>query len=519
MLFAQVRTGYTPHDHRVALVGRVGVVVFAVILFPIGVGRAGGAALRQALGQLVQPLFGVGGQGLGVAGHVVNAVDLLQVVVGRPMEKRAGCAAVLQVRQGAAAPQRVALRVAQRHLPRFVLCAPYHLALFVHPGQVAVGGQERHQRCVGQGVGYPAVTVGQGLEQAQRCGHPAAAGVQQPPGAGGGLWPQGGAGQPCHSAFGFGAEVAGVAQRGALQQLAVGIQKAGAVIAVCHQPTGHVAAEMAPAFDHHLAPGVQVAVAVVPAVRLVVVGQPFAVEGLDAWVAGLEHPLPFRIDQSPGLSVHRGCGHRMVVKGTGLRKAGRNHPLPLVVHIAAQALVAARVPLLGQCQAHGSKVVQLVKAGFAREAALAVDDAPALRPHFHSGQAVAQGAGVFKLRRDHLLRQQVDVAPAPVAAKAGQAIVRKAARVVECGRNQPLALRIDVAPAAIQGLRRADETALPVVLKLHHLAQRRGGHDGLVGVHDEQRVCLPVRPQRYLGQPWRCRCSECHWVVFLRAAS
>ena len=73
--------------------------------------------------------------------------------------------------------------------------------------------------------------------------------------------------------------------------------------------------------------------------------------------------------------------------------------------VIAQALVAACVPLLGQCQAHGSKVVQLVKAGFAREAALAVDDAPALRPHLHSGQAVAQGAGVFKLRRNHLLRQ------------------------------------------------------------------------------------------------------------------
>ena len=120
-----------------------------------------------------------------------------------------------------------------------------------------------------------------------------------------------------------------------------------------------------------------------------VVGQRFAVEGIHACVAGLQHPLPLRVDEAPGLAVGRHRCHGLFVEAVRLRKARRHHPLAPVVHIAPQRQVAVGVPGLGRGQPHRAKVAQLGKRGGAGELALQVDDAPGMRPRLDGSQAVA----------------------------------------------------------------------------------------------------------------------------------
>ena len=297
------------------------------------------------------------------------------------------------------------------------------------------------------------------------------------------------------------------------------VKKTCVVGTVCHQPARHLVRQALPAPHRHLAPRVQVAAGAVVRGGVGVVGQRFAVEGIHACVAGLQHPLPLRVDEAPGLAVGRHRCHGLFVEAVRLRKARRHHPLAPVVHIAPQRQVAVGVPGLGRGQPHRAKVAQVGKRGGAGELALQVDDAPGMRPCLDGSQAVAQGACLVKLRRNHFLAQQVEVAPAASPAKAGHAVFGEAARVVQRGRHQPLALFVDVAPAPVVRLRRADEAAVRRALKLHHLAQRGLGRDGAVGMHDEQRVRLAVRVQRDLGQAGRCRGGLGHRVGVLRAAS
>ena len=501
---AQVGAHHAAHDHRAVGLHLAGLLVFVgIAIVAIAVLTVHGPVRREfiARGQSVQPRLRVGQQVQRQRHDAVQRFQVFEVVGQRRVEERARGPAVLA---HAAAPQRCAGRVEQGHLLPVVVGAPGDGPFAVDEGQLPVAREKRHQRRVRRVRHHPAVAIGQRLQQVLGRGHEAALGVQQAPVRRGGGTAAGGGGA-CHGIAALGRKIRAVAQRRGGQRRAVRHEEARAVVAVGGHAARHARREVAPALDHHLAAFIEVAVAVVPGVGFVEEGQALGVEGVDARVARLQHPVALGVDEAVEVSVQRGRGRGRLAEGPRVAKARLDHPAARAVHEAVGAFVAGLLPQRGARQAVGTESAQLMKDLVAGGAAGAVDDAPGILPHLHRAQAVAKRLGIVEGGRDDDRAGQVDEAPAPAIAKARQAVFGKATGVVQRGRHAPAALTVDIAPQPVGGPGRADPSSAAVGPETQHLGQALGRHHRPARVDDEHCQGLVAGFQRNAGQPRGCR--------------
>jgi len=273
--------------------------------------------------------------------------------------------------------------------------------------------------------------------------------------------------------------------------------------------------EVAFSLDRHTALGIQVAVAVVPGVGFVEIGQPVAVEGVDARVARLQHPLATRVDQAKEVAIERGRGHGQFAERLRGLEARLDHPAAIAVDESV-----ALLPQHGAGQAASAEQAQLVETLRAGEAAFAVDDAPGVLAHLHGAQPVAERPRIFEARRYHHLAREVHEAPTPPLLEARHAVLGVVAGVFQRGRHAPAAFGIDIAPAAIVGFGGGDPAPLPVGVEAKQRLQPFGRADRAAWVHDGAGVAGAVGRQRDAGNPGGgCGGVLVHGFRFLRAGS